>query len=155
MQVRELMRTDVVTAGHGTSVGEVARLMLTANLDGIPVVDADGQLLGLVTARDIVSKHAHPHVPFFLGILGGVVAIEPPGSEKELERILAVTAGEIMTHKPYTIAPDQTIEDAADMMVEEDADPIPVVEEGRLVGLLGHDDILRLVMTEESDESGI
>lgn len=153
MKVRELMSTPVVSVTPDTGVGEVARLMVRYGLSGLPVLGPAGELVGLVTKRDVVAKHAHPHVPFYLGILGGVVPIDLPGREAEVERVFAVTSGELMQKHPRIVAPDDDIEHVADLMVNEDANPVPVIERGQVVGIISQSDILRLVAREESESS--
>jgi CBS domain-containing protein len=110
-------------------------------------------LVGLITRRDVVTKHAHIHLPVFIGLLGYVAPLELPGSREEVARALAVTASELMETDVVTIEPDAEVDDAATLMVDKDADPIPVVENGRLIGIITMADIIRLVLVEEGDGS--
>jgi CBS domain-containing protein len=134
-------------------VGEVAKTLLEHHLSGVPVVGADGDLLGLVTQADLVSRHAHVHFPFYLSVLGGVIPLAGERRfQEEMRRILGRTAAQVMTTKPTkpaTVTPDTPLEDIATLMAEHGVDPVVVVREGRLAGLITREDIVRLVAVED------
>jgi CBS domain-containing protein len=152
MKVRDIMTTDIPTIHAGTRVAEVARIVLDRGLPGLPVVDDDGKILGIVTHTDLVAKHARVHAPRYIGLLGGVITLGAHHTDEELRRALAVTAADLMTAKTPNVEPDSEIDDAASLMVEEEADPLLVLEDGRLIGLLTQADIIRLLLIEESDD---
>lgn len=149
MKVRDIMTSPVVTVRLETPVADVARLLLKRGLSGLPVVDRTGTVRGLVTEGDVVAKHARPHVPLYLGILGYVIPIETQARDEEVRRVLAVTAGELMTNHVRTIAADAPVDDAATLMVDHDVNPIPVLEGDTLVGIVSRHDILRLLVRED------
>src|SRR5206468_11670934 len=127
VNVREIMLSDVRTVTPQASVDEVARLMLEGGLASVPVVE-NGRLLGVVTETDLVTKHARVHMPTYLGILGTVIPFERRGTDEEIRRVLAVTAGELMEREAPTIGPDATVEDVATYMVDEGVNPVAVVD---------------------------
>lgn len=149
MNARDIMISNPVTVSESAKVSDVARLMLERAVGALPVVAEDGILLGLITARDVVAEHARPHVPTYLGILGGILPITSREDDEELRRVLAVTAGDLMENRPVTAAPDAGVDDLASLMVEKRADAIPIVEDNRLVGLVSHSEIIRLLLIEE------
>ena len=87
MKVRDIMSSSVVTVSPQERVGEVARLMLDQGVSGLPVVDVEGRVVGIITEGDLVAKHARPHVPLYLGILGMFLPIETQRREEELRRV--------------------------------------------------------------------
>jgi len=119
VKVQELMTRDPVTLGPESTCSEAARLMKREDCGSLPVVK-DGRLVGIVTDRDIVVR----------GVAGG----------KDLAQ-LAVS--EIMTPGPTTIAPDMKAEDASKLMSEKQVRRLPVVENGRLVGILAIGQVAR------------
>lgn len=151
MNARDIMRSDAPTARMGASIADLARLMLDNNVSGIPVVGDGGKYLGLVTEKDLVTKHANVHVPVYLGILGAVIPFERRGTDEEIQRVLAVTAGDLMEADAETVGPEASVEDVATVMVDKDAEPVPVVEGGRLLGLVSRRDIIGLLLVEEGD----
>ena len=143
--VEQLMTTDVVTVEPGTSVSEVARLMVAHDISGIPVVDG-GVLVGLVTEVDVVSREIDVDPPAYGTFLDAIFRLPWDRSDEELRRVLASTAGELMSRDLKTIAPDAPIRDAANLMFKQEVNPLPVVDvDGSLVGIVSRSDIVRLV----------
>lgn len=154
MRVREIMRTPPATISPDASVAEAARRALDEGVPGFAVVDATGRVLGVVGQRDLVAKHARVHFPTYFGLLGGIIPINTRRTDEELRRALSVTVRELMTDDPAEVSPDADVDDAASEMVEQDADPLLVMDDGRLVGTVGHTEIIRLLVVEETDDIG-
>ncbi|HYV23025.1 MAG TPA: CBS domain-containing protein [Candidatus Bathyarchaeia archaeon] len=112
MNVRELMTTAPVTVKPDATLGEVAVLMKQEDCGSIPVVD-DGRLVGIVTDRDIVIR--------------GVAA----GSDPKTQRVSTV-----MSADPVTIRPDDDVTDAEKVMADRQIRRLPVVDNGKLVGII-------------------
>ncbi|NJN95700.1 MAG: CBS domain-containing protein [Anaerolineales bacterium] len=151
-RVSDLMTTEVITVGPETRVGEVARLMSQHDVSGLPVVDADHRVIGVVTELDLIVRNAHFKLPSFLFIFDNMIPLELPGHYRErLERAMGTSAREIMSEPPVTISPDTTIEALADLMVDRRINPVPVVAQGRLVGIVSRSDIIRHMAEDLSE----
>jgi len=112
MKVRELMTTEPITVEPDATLGEVATLMKQEDCGSIPVVEA-GRLVGIVTDRDIVIR--------------GVAA----GTDPKTERVST-----IMSADPVTIGADDNVTEAEKIMADRQIRRLPVVEDGRLVGII-------------------
>ena len=153
MKVREIMATPPVTVDAETSVMEVARVLLEHRLPGVPVVGEQGELLGIVTEADLIVRNANLHLPTFLAFIDSLVPTSSARDfESEFRRMLASTAREVMSSDLLTIAQDADVADAATVMFEKHANPLPVVDGGTLVGTISRTDLIRLMLREE-DES--
>jgi CBS domain-containing protein len=152
MKVRDIMTSPAPAVTPDTQVGDVARAVIAYGGDGVAVVNTDGTLAGVVTENDLVEKHARFHVPWYVGILGGVLPIDSSRNEDHLRHVLSVTAGDLMSHDPATISPDSDVDDAATVMVDRGVEPLVVVDAGQVVGLVSHADVIRLLIVEESDD---
>ena len=144
--VRDYMDADPVTVPPDASVEEVARTMGERELYGLPVVDEDGRVLGIVTENDLVigDEEGDLHIPHYVELFGGLVFLEPLRRfEQRLKKAVAATAEEMMTADPKTVAPDDDVHAAAHVIVETGHNRVPVVEEGRLVGVISRADIVR------------
>ena len=144
LRVREIMQTDWPTLDPESTVEDAIRLFAEARISGAPVV-SNGQLLGIITEGDLIFQDADIKAPGFLDILGGIV---PLGSTEEYRRealkSAGVTVGEVMTDDPITVAPEATLAEAATVMAERRKKILPVVDGGRLVGVITRMDILTL-----------
>jgi CBS domain-containing protein len=139
MKVRDVMTVDVATVTPTTPLSEVARLLGERRISGAPVVEPGGRCIGIVSEGDLLAKEIGrpaPHSP--LEWVFGMQ--EPPGLRRRRE---ARTAGEAMTHPPITIAPDEPLRVAAERMVRDEVNRLPVVEGDRLVGIVTRADLVR------------
>lgn len=147
MKVREIMTSDVVTVGPETNVGDVARILREHDLSGIPVVDENHKVLGVVTELDLISRHAEPHYPRYIQIMDTRIFLESPQKfNEELRRMLAVTAEQLMTRNPPAVRPDDDVDEVTALMAEHELNPVPVVAEDRtLVGIVAFHDVLEII----------
>jgi CBS domain-containing protein len=146
MNVADIMTREVVSVRADMRVGQIARVFREHQLSGLPVIDADGELVGIITELDMVKRHARPQMPAFLPLLGAYLPLGTKEYKESLRRITGVTAEDIMTTPVNTISPDASVEDAATVMVSNRSNPLPVVDDaGRMVGIISRTDILGVI----------
>jgi CBS domain-containing protein len=152
MQAKEIMTSPVFTVSPETPVAQIARLLREKHISGVPVIDDTGQVVGIVTEIDLIKRHARVHFPIYLPFLDSLIFLESPRRYLEdVHRALGATAQDIMTQSVRTAAPETDVEDIATLMVEERANPIPILDEsGALAGIVSHTDIVRLVEQAEA-----
>lgn len=145
MTVREIMEADPVTVTPTDSVETAARLLREHDLPGLPVVNEGGRCVGIVTENDLViaEEEGDLHVPRHIDLLGGTIYLESVKHfEQRLQKAFAVTVDQLMTHDPITIGPDEPVEAAARLIARERHNRLPVVEHGRLVGMVTRLDVM-------------
>ena len=154
MQVKEIMTEDVDTVLPDTPVTAVARLFREKAISGVPVVDDEGELVGIITEVDLIARHARPHFPSYIQFLDSIIYLESSKRYHEsMRHILATRASELMTTPVRTVDPDMDVQDLASFMVEHRANPVPVVDdEDRLVGIVSHTDVLQMIERAEAAE---
>jgi CBS domain-containing protein len=144
------MTREVIIVHPDTPVVDIAREMLQHNISGIPVVDRDGHLVGIVTEADLVVRNANVHFPTFLQILDARIYLTSTRHfEEELRRALGTVAADVMTRQVETVKPDDEITVAATLMAEKRLNPIPVLDNGRLCGIISRSDIIRHILAQE------
>jgi len=124
-------------------------------VSGLPVVDAEGTLVGIVTEIDLITRHAPPRQPQYIPLLWGLIPMrldDYSTYKEQLRHILAVNAEQLMTHEPSTVAPTDTIERAAELMIKPGHHSLPVVESGKLVGIITRTDLVELFEKLETSE---
>jgi CBS domain-containing protein len=154
MQVQDIMSHTVITVRPDTRVSEVIRVFREHGISGVPVVDDAGDLVGIITEKDVVARHARPHFPHYIQVLDSLIYLERPTRyEESMRRILATTASELMTEEVTTVSPDLDVQDLAALMVEEGINPVPVVDgDDRLIGIVSRTDVLNII--EQAEEKG-
>lgn len=149
MKVKDIMTTDVQAVEASTSVKEVATKLVDLGVTGMPVVDGDA-VVGIVTEDDLIMKEAKLHIPEYVNVLSSFLYLEDPEDvEMDLKKMLAVTAGDLMTDDVISIRPEASVEELATLFKEHDINPIPVEEDGKLVGIVSRADIVKLLARED------
>jgi CBS domain-containing protein len=150
MQALDLMTIDVLTVGPDTPVSDIAKLLADHHISGVPVVDSDGKLVGIVSEADIVVRAARPHFPRYIPFLEGIIFLESPAHyEREVQKMLAVTAADIMTAKVVTAPPTASLEELATLMTENQINRVVITEGGRIVGIVTRGDLVRTIAASE------
>ena len=144
LRVGDVMETDWPTLGPESTVEEAIKFFAEERVSGAPVVE-DGRLVGIITEGDLIFQDADLRAPGFLDILGGIVPLgDTDEYRREALKSAGVTVGEVMTDEPVTINPEATLAETATVMAERRKKILPVIEGGRLVGVITRMDILTL-----------
>ncbi len=139
MKVKDVMTAEVMTVQPGTSLKEVARLLVESRISGLPVVDADGRVLGVISEADVLMKEAGAGRS-----RGGPLAwLLDPLDVVERLKLDARVAGEAMTSPPVTIESTRPVAVAAELMIEQGINRLPVLDQGKLVGIVTRADLVR------------
>ncbi len=151
--VRDLMRTDVPIASPSDSIATVARLLADSGLPGVPVVDDDGEIAGIVTEKDLIARQADVDIPTPLPFFDAIFELDGGRDfDEELRHVLAVTAGDLMTHPVFNVLDTATLSQVATLMVEEGVNPIPVIDHQsrQLIGIVSRADLVRVIARMEA-----
>ena len=154
-RVREIMETDVPTVTVADSVETVLHILRDNDLPGVPVVNEGGRCLGIITEEDLVltDEDEDFHMPHYFQLFGGIVFLESVSHwEDRVRKAFAATAEDMMTADPVTIEPDATVREAAKLIARKKHNRLPVVEHGRLVGVVTRVDVLDALTSNDDDE---
>jgi CBS domain-containing protein len=150
--VRQIMTADPVTVLPDASVEDVVHTLRQHELPGVPVVDADGKLQGIITESDLVISDDEEdlHIPHYVELFGGLVFLEPlRGFEARLKKAAAASAADMMTADPITVQADDSARKAARLIADKGHNRLPVVDGDRLVGVVTRVDVLDALAREE------
>ncbi|MCV0404563.1 MAG: CBS domain-containing protein [Chloroflexi bacterium] len=155
-QTRELTAAEIMPAGVPsveleTSIADVLRLMVEHDVAGVAVVEND-EIVGIITESDVIARQKDVEeptvVPFFDAIF---VADAGRAYEDEIRRVLATTAGELMTSPVTSVKSAANLEQIATIMLDHDVHPLPVVDENnRYIGIVSRRDLVRLIAEMET-----
>jgi len=147
MRIEEIMTKKVITLNEWDKVAEIAQTLLKHHLTGAPVVDKEGKVVGIVTEGDLMRRNALMHLPEYIAIQGSTVYLEAPSEiENDLQKAVGAQAEEIMTRDVITASPDSEVEIVAQQMIEKNLNPVPVLENNKIVGIVSKSDIVRLIL---------
>ncbi|WP_189536463.1 CBS domain-containing protein [Streptomyces roseolilacinus] len=149
--VGEVMSDGVVRARPGTSFEELTRLFSTHRISGLPIVDDDGKVVGVVSRTDLTRRRA-ARPARTRTTMAGVLARWGRRARGDRSSPYAPTAGTLMTTPAVTVHPEQRVADAARVMQRCRVDRLPVVdEEDRLIGIATRRDLLGVFLRTDDD----
>jgi len=136
-----------VTIGPDATVHDLVLLLQAKDLGGVPVVEGDGRLVGIVTEGDLVIEDADVRLPHYFGLFGNLVYL---GGQKKFEERLNKMVGnavrDVMTTEVVTVTADEPVRAAANIMVDKKVNRVPVVDDkDRLIGIVARHDIIRMM----------
>ena len=146
LTVREIMTADVITVKPDTTVGEVADILTKNKISGVPVVDDQGQVLGMVSEADIILQDADLHFPYYIQFLEMVIYLQSVHKfEERVRKSIGSKVTEIMSDEVISVPPEETVREVATLMTDRNVNRLPVAENGRLVGIVTRGDIVRAI----------
>jgi CBS domain-containing protein len=151
-KVAEIMERDPITVSPQDSVETVLRALRDHELPGVPVVNEGGRPIGIVTEADLVmvDEEEDLRLPLHIDLFGAQIFLGPVKRfEERFRKAIAATAEDIMTANPITVDADADVREAARLIAERRHNRLPVVEHGRLVGVVTRLDVLEALVSEE------
>ena len=148
MFARDIMSREVITVTREATIKEIAGILTEHKISGVPVVDGEGRIVGVVSEGDLIYQDKKLHTPAFLEILGGVIYLEDPTRVgQELMKMTAAKAAEIMTTKVHTVREDTPVTDIATLMIERQVNRVPVLDAaGKIIGIVSRQDIIKSLL---------
>lgn len=151
LTAKDIMTRDVVTVKPDTSIQDLASLLVKHDISGAPVLDDSGALYGIVTEHDLINQNKRLHIPTVISFLDAAIYLESSKKfEQDVKRLAATTVGEICTRTVVTITENTTVVDIATIMSEKKVHVIPVLSDGKLVGIVGKRDMV-MAMTRQAE----
>jgi CBS domain-containing protein len=146
-QARDIMTPDPVAVTESTGVQDVAQILLDSQHHGVPVVDAENRLVGVVTDADLVDSTKRIHLPTMITILDTLIPIAGfKQYSEDLRKATASTAGDLCTRGVDYVLPDADVGDVATLLSEHHIHIVPVVDEAeKLLGVITNTDIIRVL----------
>ncbi|MEU5998980.1 CBS domain-containing protein [Streptomyces sp. NPDC047197] len=150
-KVGSVMTTEVIRTTYGTPFKEVAQLLADHHISGLPVVDDDEKVVGVISETDLLARQATAPDPY-----GPKHHVQLPplsrSSKEQAAKAKARTAGQLMSEPPVTVHADDTIVRAARTMAQRRVERLPVLdEEERLVGIVTRRDLLQVFLRSDAD----
>jgi CBS domain-containing protein len=143
MQAKDVMRGNPLTVGPDASISEAIAIMDKSGASGLPVVDANGQLVGILTEGDLlrrVETGTERHRQGWLELLVG-----PVGTAADYVRSHTRRVGDLMTRDVVTVSEDAPLEEVVELMERKHVKRVPVVGDGKVIGIVSRADLVRAV----------
>lgn len=148
LRAKDVMTSPVITVRPDTSIKDVAGLMLTHHISGLPVVTSDGELVGIVTEADLLYKETGPWQKDERALKG----FPPFGKTVDaVKKASGLTAADLMSSPVVTVDEETLVHEIAGLMVRRKINRVPVVRGGRVVGIVSRADVLRALVRPDGE----
>ncbi len=143
----DIMTRNPVAVRIGDKITDAARIMLEKHYNGLPVVDDLGNLKGVICQSDLVAQQKKLPLPSFFVILDSMIPLQFPKTfEEQVQRMAAVKVEQAMNTNPRCVEPGTPLDELATLMADDKFYTLPVVENKKLVGVVGKEDVLRTLI---------
>ena len=148
--VADIMTTELITVSPKTSLQEAIQIIADRKISGLPVVDDEGQLVGIISETDLTWQATGVEAPPYVMFLDSVIYLQNPAKHnQEVHKALGQTVAEAMSEKPTTIKQDRLVREAARIMHEKKVRRLPVVDDNdKLIGIITQGDVIRMMAAE-------
>ena len=144
---QDIMTREVITINPEADITEAVKILLDKGMNGLPVVDDAGRLVGILCQSDLVRMQKNLPIPSLFTLLDGFVPLSSSALlEAEVKRIAASKVSDAMSTKVVTVPPDMTIDEIAALMVDKKFHTLPVTDHGKLLGIVGKKDVIKTLI---------
>ena len=148
LKAKDIMTKEVIVVTPATTIEELARTLMKHRISGAPVVDEAGNVRGIVTENDLISKNSRLHIPTVWRLFDAYIPLGTSRLENEIKRVAALTVDEICSKNVITADEESSVEYVATLMTEKKIHLLPVLREGKMVGIIGKRDLIKGVAGE-------
>lgn len=149
MLAKEIMTKEVITVGPEEKVEKAARLLVDHKISGIPVVDNDRHVLGIVTEKDLMVKASELKLPFYITLFDSIIFLDNPiRFNNNLKKYTASQIKDAMTEKVTVVDENTPVTEVVELMQNKRINRIPVVRHDKLVGIITRNDVLKSMVQD-------
>jgi CBS domain-containing protein len=146
LRVKDIMQGDVITVGPETTVRELADILAEHKISGVPVVDSERRVIGMVSEADVILQDADLHFPYYVQFLDSIIYLESVSKFGErFRKAFGAKVSDIMSKEVISIMADASAREAATLMADEKVNRLPVTDGHVLVGIVTRGDIVRAI----------
>lgn len=147
IKAKDIMETNIISLSPDTEIASAVKILLKNHINGVPVVDTNGELVGILCQSDLIFQQKDIPIPPIFAILDSIFPLSSSKSlEAQFQKMAATKVEQAMVKKVTIVTPDTTVSGIASLMVEKHFHTIPVVEGKKLVGIIGKEDILKTLV---------
>ncbi|MDQ1270173.1 MAG: hypothetical protein QG618_1483 [Thermodesulfobacteriota bacterium] len=144
---QDIMEKEVISITPETDIARAVEILLNNHINGVPVVDENGMLKGILCQSDLIFQQKTISLPPILTFLDSIIPLSSSKKlEQQIKKMAASTVAQAMVKDPVTVTPETPVSEIAALMVEKHFHTIPVVQEGKMLGIVGKEDVLRTLI---------
>jgi CBS domain-containing protein len=146
LTAKDIMTREVITVRQDTTVKELAEILWKNKISGVPVLDENDTVVSVVTESDLIDQTKKVHIPTMISLLDSVIFLESSKkTEEEIKKMSGDTAQDICSDELISVAENTGLDEIATIMSERNVHTLPVIQDNKLVGVIGKSDIIRSI----------
>lgn len=148
MRAKDVMIKNVIFINKEDKLDEIISVLMQNHVSGVPVIDKDNHLVGMVTEKDLVTKEKGLNISSYMEFMASILFIDGKLlRDVNKKKIEALTAADVMSTPVYAVHLETTIEEIVSLMMNRHINRIPVIDkENKLVGIIGRNDLLPILI---------
>ncbi|MDW7672042.1 MAG: CBS domain-containing protein [Bacillota bacterium] len=151
-RAKDIMTRDVITVTKDQTVNQVIEILMDKNISGLPVVDEDGKVIGIVTEGDLIYRSKKLEIPRYFTILDSYIFLDNTKKmEEQIRKMVGYRVEDIMTKNVVVVDSEETVEEIATIMTKKNVNRVPVIKDGVLAGIVTRRDIIRAYASDLKD----
>lgn len=149
-RAKDIMTTNVVVAKKDDSISDVAKILITEKIGGLPVVDDENRVIGVISETDIIKKEKYIEAPRFINFLQGMIFLEDMNKlEEDIKEVAAYKVEDLMSTDIAKVYEDDVFDGIANIMIKKSINRVPVVDkDNKLKGIVCRYDIIKSLYNE-------
>lgn len=149
-KAKDIMTTDVIVAMKNDDISSVASLLIKGKIGGLPVVDEENRVVGIISETDIMKKEKHIDSPQYINFLQGLIFLDDLKSlEEDVKRVAAYKVEDLMSTEIIKVNENDSFDEVANIMIKKSINRVPVVDEkNTLKGIICRYDIIKAMYNE-------
>ncbi len=147
INARDIMEKNIISLSPDTEISKAVEILLKNHINGVPVVDTDGKLVGILCQSDLIYQQKDIPIPPIFAILDSIFPLSSSKKiDEQFKKLSATKVEQAMVKNVMTVAPDTPVTEIASLMVEKHFHTIPVAEGRKLLGIIGKEDVLKTLI---------
>lgn len=148
MRAKDVMIKNVIFVNKEDRLDQVIRILMKNHVSGVPVVDKDNHLVGMVTEKDLVTKENGINISSYMTLMESILLVDGKMTDHiESKKLEGLMAADVMSTPVYAVHLETTIEEIVTLMMNRHINRIPVIDrENQLVGIIGRNDLLPILI---------
>ena len=146
LTAKDIMTREVITVRQNTTVKELAEILWKNKISGVPVLDDNDAVVSVVTESDLIDQTKKVHIPTMISLLDSVIFLESSKkTEEEIKKMSGNTVQDICSDDLISVTEETGLDEIATIMSEKNLHTLPVIQDNKLVGVIGKSDIIRSI----------
>ena len=148
MRAKDIMKRQVVFVRNEELLAEVVNILMQHQISGVPVIDENNHLVGVVSEKDLMTKEKGLNISSYMTMMTSILSIDGKKQlGKSRERLQTATAKEVMSTPAFAVHAEATVEEIVSLMMNRHINRIPVIDDdNKLIGIIGRTDLLPLLI---------